>query len=195
VDRYEDIAHRPSHLSLKAPFTARLQGFSYHDGALAILKVWKDHLSHSQPATDVIKHTRRGLIKPALMRNLALLEWMLEGAFFGEHGLELEYDCIVVQTASIRQRLATLLKKTGPQRISHELTSTTAEELNKEARDIDKVLQDWIALPKQGVSPATPPVKPPSAHERFLFPNSPQLLKSRIRSRLESILRYRDACQ
>ena len=142
MSRYEDVVHHPSHLNAKAPFTTTLQSFSHHDGALAILKIWKDHLSHSQPATDVIKHTRRGLIKSALMRNLALSEWMLEGTFFGEHGLELEYDSIVVQIASIRQRLVTFLRKTGLQRTSNELTST-AEELNKEARDIDKALQDW----------------------------------------------------
>jgi hypothetical protein len=70
---------------------------------------------------------------------------MLEGASFGEHGLELEYDCIVVQIASVRQRLITLLKKkTGLQHISRELTST-AGELHKEARHIDKALQDWTS--------------------------------------------------
>ncbi|KAK3170870.1 hypothetical protein OEA41_002954 [Lepraria neglecta] len=85
------------------------------------------------------------MIKSALFRNLALPEWMLEGTSFGEHGLELEYDCIVVRIASVRQRLSTLLKeKTGSQRTSQELTST-AEEPNKEARDIDKALQDWTA--------------------------------------------------
>jgi hypothetical protein len=146
MSRYEDAVHRPS--SAKTPFTTAVQSFSHHDGALATLKIWKDRLSYSQPATDVIKHTRRSLIKSALMRNLALPEWMREGTSFGERGLEeLEYDRIVVRIANVRQRLSTLLKekkkKTGcPQRTSHELTST-AEQLNQEARDIDNALQDW----------------------------------------------------
>jgi hypothetical protein len=76
------------------------------------------------------------------MRNLSLPKWILEGVIFREHSLELEYNCIVVQIASVSQRLVTLLKKTGSQRTSYELTST-AEELNKEAQDIDKALQNW----------------------------------------------------
>ena len=145
MSRYEDAVHRPSRPNLETPFATRLRSFSHHDGALAIVKIWKDRLGHSQPATDVIKHTRRGMIRSALLRNLALPGWMLEGASFGEHGLELEYDCIIVRIANVRQRLSTLLNgRTGPQRTSHELTST-AEELNKEARDIDKALQDWTA--------------------------------------------------
>ena len=145
MSRYEDSVHRPSHLDRKTLLTTTLPSFSHHDGALAILRFWKDHLSHSQPATDVIKHTRRGMIRSALLRHLALPEWMLQGGSFGEHGLELEYDDIIVRIASVRQRLSSLLKEqTSPQRISYKLTST-AEDLNKEARDIDKALQDWRA--------------------------------------------------
>ena len=145
MGRYEDAIYRPSHLDLKPPVAMRIQSFLHHDGALAILKIWKDHLSHSQPATDVMKHTRRGMIKSALMRNLALPEWMLEGSSFGERGLELEYDSIVVRITNIRQRLSMLLKSTTrAQRTPRELVST-AEELNKETRDVDKALQDWTA--------------------------------------------------
>jgi hypothetical protein len=145
MSRYENVVHHPSNLRSKTPFATALQSFSLDDGALAILKIWKDHLSHCQPATDVIKHTRRSMIKSALLRNLAIPEWMLEGTSFGEHGLELEYDRIVVQIANVRKRLSTLLKeKTGQQDAPYELNST-AEELNKDARDIDKALQDWTA--------------------------------------------------
>lgn len=145
MSRYEDAVHSPNHLNLRTPFVTTLQSFSHQDGALAILKFWKDRLSQSQPATDVIKHTRRSMIKSALMRNLGLPQWILEGASFGEHGLELDYDGIVIRIANVRRRLSTLLKETtGPQRTSHELTSTV-EELSKEAGDIDKALQDWTA--------------------------------------------------
>ena len=144
MSRYEDVVHHPSHLNLDTPFTTTCQSFSHHDGSLAMLKFWKDRLSHSQPATDVIKYTRRGMIKSALMRNLALPKWLTQGASFGEHGLELEYDCIVVQIASLRQRLSTLLDEIiGLQRTSFDDLSATAEELNIEASDIDKALQDW----------------------------------------------------
>lgn len=145
MSRYEDIVHRPVHTKLKIPFTMTLRSFSHHDGASAIVKFWKDHLSYSQPATDVIKHTRRGMIRSALLRNLALPEWMLDGTTFGEHGLELQYDSIIVRIANVRRRLYVLLKENNdPQRASHEFTSS-AEELNLESRDIDKALQDWAA--------------------------------------------------
>ena len=129
--------------SQKTPFTATLQSISHHDGALAILKIWKDRLSHIQPTTDVIKHTRRSIIKSALWRNLPLPKLILERTLFGEHGLELEYDSIVVRIANVRQRLSTIIKEdTCPQRTSDELSSI-AEELNREARNIDTALQDW----------------------------------------------------
>lgn len=144
MSRYEDVVHCPSHLNLKTPFTTTCQSFSHHDGALAILKFWKDRLSHSQPATDVIKHTRRGMIKSALMRSLALPNWMRESASFGEYGLELEYDCIVVRIASLRQRLSMLLNEDPVlQGTSSDELLPSTEELNTEARDIDKALEDW----------------------------------------------------
>jgi hypothetical protein len=112
---------------------------------MAILKVWKDRLSYSHPATDIIKQTRRGVIRSALLRNLALPEWMLKGSLFGEQGLELGYDRIIVRIANVRHQLFTLLQQeVGLQITSHELTSR-AEELSKEARDIDKALEDWTA--------------------------------------------------
>jgi len=145
MGRYEEVIHRPYHFSSKNSLATALQSFSHHDGALATMKIWKDHLSHSQPATDIVKHTRRGLLRSALLRNLAFPAWMLEGSFFGEYGLELEYDRIVVQIADVRQRLSKLLKKvTGLPRTFHELTST-AEDINKKAQTIDKALEDWMA--------------------------------------------------
>ena len=145
MSRYESAVHRANHLNPKASITSTILSFSHHDGALAALKFWRHHLSQIHPATDVIKHTRRGMIRSALMRNLALPKWIRDGSSFGEHGLELEYDSIIVRTTNIRQRLCMLLnKKTELQRTSSKLSSL-AEELNKEAEDIDKALQDWTA--------------------------------------------------
>ncbi|KAF2182453.1 hypothetical protein K469DRAFT_740325 [Zopfia rhizophila CBS 207.26] len=93
-----------------------LQSSPHQDGALAILKFWKEHLSPRQPATNVIKHSRRAAINSALIRNLALPEWMKEGASFGEHGLEVKYDGIITRIAT--------------------------ETLKEEARGIDRALQD-----------------------------------------------------
>lgn len=145
MSRYEDTVHRPGPPDPKIPFTTTLQSFSHHNGALAILKIWKERLSHIQSATDVIKHTRRGLIRSALLRTVAVPKWMQDGASFGEHGLELEYDGIIVRFANLRHRFSILLKEnTGLRRLSHEFF-LTVEELNKETRDIDNALQTWSA--------------------------------------------------
>lgn len=146
MGRYEDVVYRPHHRRMKAPLVTTCQSISHHDGALAILKVWKDHLSHSQSATNIIKHTRRGVIRSALMRNLALPEWLVQGSCFGEHGAELDFDSIVVQVVNIRQRLCTFLRETetGPWHSPCEITSI-ADELNKELQDLDKALQVWTS--------------------------------------------------
>jgi hypothetical protein len=145
MSRYEDVTHRPSSLNSKTPFATSFQSFSHHDGAMAILKIWKNRLSYRHPATDIIKQTRRGVIRSALLRNLALPEWMLKGSLFGEHGLELDYDRIIVRIANVRHQLSTLLRQEASrQTTSHEPISR-AEELNKETRDIDNALEDWKA--------------------------------------------------
>lgn len=145
MGRYEEVIYQPGCLSLNTASVATMQSFSHHDGALATLKMWKVYLSHSLPVTNVIKHTRRGMIRSALIRNRALPEWMLDGTSFGEHSLELEYDRIVVRISDVRQRLFTLLvEETGQYRTSRGLNSAT-DELNKELQDLDKALQDWTA--------------------------------------------------
>jgi hypothetical protein len=144
MSRYEQVVYRPSRPNPKIPFATMVQGFSHHDGALAIVKVWKTQLSHCLPVTDIIKHTRRAMVRSALLRNRGLPEWILDGSRFGEQGLELEYDSIMVRIVNVRQRLAALLKKTDPFRVSQEL-SATAEEIDQDARDIEKSLQDWTS--------------------------------------------------
>ncbi len=145
MGRYEEVIYRPGSLNLNTPFVTTMQSFSHHDGALATLKFWKYQLSQSQPATDVIKHTRRGLIRSALMRDIALPEWMLDGTAFGEYGPELEYDRIVVRISDVRQRLSTLLKEDTSQYRSSRGLNSAAEELNKESQDLDMGLQKLTA--------------------------------------------------
>ena len=143
MGRYENIMHHPSELNKQTPYATSLRSFSHHDGASAILKTWKKDSSHGQPATNVIKHTRRGMIKSDLLRSLEVPEWMSDGKIFGEQGRELEYDQSIVRLANTRSRLSAVLK----QKIQHgsqDLTSK-AEMLSEEAREVDKSLQEWTA--------------------------------------------------
>ncbi|PGH11580.1 hypothetical protein AJ80_07050 [Polytolypa hystricis UAMH7299] len=138
--RYEDVVRRPYQANLTAKFNSTLQSFSHHDGALALLEIWANHLRNGQAPTEIIKLTRRGVIRSALIRNLALPEWIVEGISFGENGLDVEYDRILVRIVNLRHRLAAvntaLLKPTNEPRL-------TLEELDQEAQDIDEALQAW----------------------------------------------------
>ncbi len=133
----------PTHLRLKFPLHSCVQSFSHHDGGLAILKSWKKDMSARFPATNVIKRTRRGMIRSAMLRNIALPDWILKGADFGEEGLELEYDCLVVRLVGIRERLAAIVKEEMTQQTISMESRTTAWELSKQVRVIDLALQDW----------------------------------------------------
>ena len=145
MGRYEDVIYQPSESHPKAPLAKTLRSFSHHDGGLAILKLWRENLSHGHPATNVIKHTRRGMIRSALLRNLAVPEWMVEGSHFGECGLELRYDRIVVRIANFRKRLSSLLENIATSQQQSNDVIPTAEKLNNEAQDIDEALEDWKA--------------------------------------------------
>ena len=146
MGRYEEAVHQPSHHDKGVSFITSLPSFSHHDGALAILRIWRKQLSRSQPASDVIKHIRRGLIRSALIRNLAVPAWMQDGSDFGEEGLELKYDSILVRIVGIRHRLSTLVKndELGDHQCKEPCLS--AEQLSEEALDIDIALQDWTSL-------------------------------------------------
>lgn len=135
MGRYEGAtAH--AILNSKRSFTS-LQSWSHHDGAMAILKVWNDRLS-PHTATDIVKQTRRELIRASLLRNLPLPAWMLDGGRFGEHDIELEFDRIIVRIANLHYLSTRLQQKNS-------LQITEAEELNNEARELDQALQDWEA--------------------------------------------------
>jgi hypothetical protein len=136
MGRYEGVTHHPGHLDSKGSLLS-LPSWSHYDGVMAILKVWNDHLSHNAAAI-IIKHTRRQLIKFSLLRNLLLPEWILDGNRFGEHELEHDYDRIVVQMVNLCYKLRNLQQK-------NDLQPAKAEELNNEARELDKALQGWIA--------------------------------------------------
>lgn len=146
MGRYEDTIHSSDNTPPKVRMAETIQSFSHHDGALAILKFWKDHLSQNMPATDIIKHSRRGLLRSALLRNRQIPEWMQDGALFGEQGLELDYSNISVRICNLRGHLSELIKE-GSARLpdmaqANEFAMTT-EALAEEVRNIDVALEDW----------------------------------------------------
>ena len=147
MGRYENIVHDPfKQPRSTGPFLKSHQSFSHHDGASALLKVWKEQMSTCHPATETVKHIRRGVLKSSLLRNVLIPHWMEDGSSFGESGLELEYDRFIVQVAVLRQRLSALLKKTA---INDAEPSSDIElvplvkTLSDEAQDLEQVMRIW----------------------------------------------------
>ena len=144
MSRYEGVVYRPSSLDPKAP-SVSLRSFSHHDGALAVLKTWNERLSNDHPATDIIKQTRRGLIRSALLRKLSVPDWMMKGSDFGEQGFDLGYDRVVVRVANVRHRVSMLIQQeVGEQTPSCQLF-LMVDELDEELQDIDRALEEWTA--------------------------------------------------
>lgn len=145
MSRYEDALFDINQISYGKSFTSNLRSFSHHDGSLAVLNVWIRLRGRSTPATNVIKHTRRGLIRSFILRNLALPAFLHDGKLFGENGLELEYDAILVRILNIRQRLSILRLSEKGQICTTVGFSSLAYWIDKEAQDIDLALQHWTA--------------------------------------------------
>lgn len=141
MSRYEQVVHRPGPHP-NGSFRI-LKSFSHHDGAMAILRTWKDRLSYIHPPTNIIKHTRRAMVRSALLRTQALPGWLQDGAVFGEEGLELQYDQINVRIANLRHQVSLLVKTTSNSQKTSRQVSSPVETLVDEARDIEKAFQAW----------------------------------------------------
>ena len=134
MGRYEGATFHRSDYNSKASF-ASMPCWSHHKGAMAILKVWSEN-PNRKTATGIVKHNRRDTIKCFLLRNLPLPDWVLNGQQFGEHGLELEYDCIIVRIVNLRYTLRKLLQK-------NYLHTAEAKMLSNGERELDLALQNW----------------------------------------------------
>lgn len=134
MGRYKAVTHQKRKLCSPESLNS-VQSWSHYEGVMAILKYWNDKLSRNG-RTCIVKHTRRQLIKSSLMRNIALPDCIANGETFGEHGLELDFDRIVVRTVKLHYQVRTLQENCQ--------LDQRAEEVNSEARDVDVALQDWI---------------------------------------------------
>ena len=141
LGRHSSATHDPSE-PIPKDSPKWLQGWSHRDGSMALLKLWHDNRS-DQPASPIVKQTRRGLIRASLLRDLPLPGWFAAGETFGEHGVELEYDRIIVRIVNLHARFASLQQEGDP-------TTPQLELVNAEAQNLDEVLQKWAArLPEQ----------------------------------------------
>ncbi|PYI20318.1 hypothetical protein BO99DRAFT_442366 [Aspergillus violaceofuscus CBS 115571] len=129
MSRYEDTVH-PRSVSLRfrggagnprgsgngSPKELRsgmLASCAHQDGAVAVLRVWVDacrcrggHIGSGGIPSEVVKLTRRAVMRSALMRGMMLPEWMHSGEVFGEAtgGVEERLDALAVRVVELRGR-------------------------------------------------------------------------------------------
>jgi len=107
---------------------------------MAILKVWNDRGHDPSP---IIEQSRRGLIRSALLRNRSLPDWVRDGSRFGEHGLDLSFDGILVRVVNLRHAFKNLKQ-------NKHLETAEADDLNNEARELDQACREWCKSPASG---------------------------------------------
>jgi hypothetical protein len=113
-----------------------IRNWSHYDGLMAILKVWRDRMSQCPPST-IVKYTRRQVLKFLLLRSLLLPDWILDGGLFGECGLELDYDRILIQVINLRHNSIQLLSE------QHYALSKAAA-FYDEATQLERTMEAWI---------------------------------------------------
>lgn len=136
MGRFEGVIHHPDPQDPRDAFKLS-QTWSHHDGALAVLHFWSDKLSCHQPASEIVKQTRRGQIRSAIMRNRPVPDWLLDGDRYGERGLELEYDRTIVRLMIARQEISCSSEQV-------KLSMTELQRLYSEVEEIDTALQNWM---------------------------------------------------
>ncbi|PVH79361.1 hypothetical protein DL98DRAFT_631678 [Cadophora sp. DSE1049] len=131
---YETVMHQCVNVKSRDPMKS-MHSWSHHDGALAILKVWSKKCKDSPP-TSIIKQTRRGLLRSAISRNYMLPDWVRDGSRFGEEGLDLKFDAILVQVADLKYAFKALGRDEGAD-------PSLSEKIYNQARDLDKQCSRW----------------------------------------------------
>lgn len=100
--RYESILQQDGDQTIPI---GSMKVWSHFDGAVAMLKSWFDGPYRNQP-TSVIRQARRTLLRSSLLREQNLPSWLSDGGVFGESGLALQYDRLVVRTLDLRHKLS-----------------------------------------------------------------------------------------
>lgn len=142
MSRFENSVYQAGSASARS---RSLPSYSHDDGAKAMLRYWKVNLGGAQQTMGVIKQVRRGVIRSSLLRHLEIPGWMHDGAEFGEQGLELAFDQIVVEIADIQQRLHNLVSGINSRQIKPLEDRSEVEDLMRAAADLDARLEEWPA--------------------------------------------------
>ena len=147
MSRYEDAVHEPNKKSQKKSFTSA----SHHDGSLALLRTIRDRQSGEtmEQLPNIVKSTRRCMIKSALLRSKDLPEWIHDGQIFGEtEQFDVTYDRFAIRLVHLRHQLSLLRSGTS--------TQESAAALVEESYNLEKEFGEWSARYSASWSRPTP---------------------------------------
>jgi hypothetical protein len=83
------------------------------------------------------------LLRSALLRNRSLPDWVRDRSRFGEHGLDLGFDGILVRVVNLRHTFKNLKQ-------NKHLETAEADDLNNEARELDQACRKWtVQIPSE----------------------------------------------
>lgn len=132
---YETAMHQSENIK-PAHLLNSEHSWSHHDGALAILKSWS-RWRGNEPPSNIVKQVRRGLLRSSLLRNYSLPDWINDGTRFGEEGIDLAFDSIIVRVVNLRAAFKTL----GQNKC---IAVVGVKDLVNEARDLDDMCGQWV---------------------------------------------------
>lgn len=162
MGRCESTMHRAGDLDLAGSFQ-KINSWSHHDGAEALLKLWHMHLGHEEAST-IVKQTRRGMLKSLLLRGKPIPKWLQDGNRYGEQGAELHYDRILARLVSLRSVMG-IQQDVGDETYSDEVMAEAfqlARDLRAFTTDLPEAYiyrrsktppsdQDWLSDPMLNV--------------------------------------------
>ncbi|PQE04591.1 negative acting factor protein [Rutstroemia sp. NJR-2017a BBW] len=110
LSHYENSIFRKPQISEHDIKSMAAKTFAHHDGAMAVLHLRRQRNHHQCDAmsANVDRVVRNHLIRSLIMRCMQVPVWLRDGAEYGEAGLALGLDRLMVETADLRHRAADL---------------------------------------------------------------------------------------
>ncbi|KAM0720496.1 hypothetical protein Q7P37_004632 [Cladosporium fusiforme] len=115
-----------------------LNVFSHYEGAMGLLRIRRERSDESD--LDLDKAVRRQIIRASILRGHTVPEWLQEGEKYGESGVVLQMDSLMVRTAAFRSRALAFFPKA-----SSALPTSTPdlEYLAHTGKELEDDLVEW----------------------------------------------------
>jgi hypothetical protein len=106
---YENsVTDKVSNLSSSDIEDIGARSFAHHDGAMALLKLRRQHGWSINTNIELDKLVRRQLMRTLVLRRMPLPPWLRDGSQYGETGYTLELDRYMVIVAKLRHQVGIL---------------------------------------------------------------------------------------